>query len=255
MRRSLTILLLLATANLSTACIASRKFVRNEVKTTADTLNTRIDATNTEVAEVSDGVDRVNQRVTGVDERVTGVDGKVTTVDGKVTALDSRTTVRFDSLTGEMKVVDQKATEAGGAVAALDQRFQQRNLFAVADEKTVLFKFNSAQLDTQYQTALDEVAETMTQNPDAMVVMEGRTDATGDKEYNIRLADRRVESVKRYLAVEKGVPIYRIHHISFGAAKPIAANDSREGREKNRAVTMMILIPRSGSATTSRNNN
>jgi outer membrane protein OmpA-like peptidoglycan-associated protein len=247
--------MLFVAANLSTACVATRKFTRNEVKTAADGLNTRIDATNSNVAEVKDGVDRVNTRVTGVDEKLTGVDGKVTAVDGKVAALDSRTTVRFDALTGEMKTVDMKATEAGTAVTALDQKFAKRNLFAVADEKAVYFKFNSSTLDSQFQNALDQVAETLTQNPDALVVMEGRTDATGDKDYNIRLGERRIESVKRYLAVEKGVPIYKIHHISFGSARPIASNDSREGREKNRAVTMMILVPRSDPSVASRNNN
>jgi len=241
MRRTLFILLLLAMANLSTACMATRKYVRNEVKTSSDGLNARIEVADGEIAEVRDGVEGANS---------------------KISALDSKTGQRFDVLTGEVRTVDEKATVANnnaeratGAIITLDQKFRNRNQFTVAGEKSVYFKFNSSKLDSNYQSALDEIAEALTQNPDALVVMEGRTDAIGDKDYNFKLGERRIEAVKRYLAVEKGVPVYKLHHISFGPARPVASNDSREGREKNRAVTMMILVPRVEGAIASKNNN
>jgi outer membrane protein OmpA-like peptidoglycan-associated protein len=86
------------------------------------------------------------------------------------------------------------------------------------------------------------------------IVLEGRTDSSGNQDYNIKLGERRVETVKRFLAVEMGIPVYRIHQISFGAAKPIAANDSREGREKNRAVIVTILVPKASSTVASKQN-
>jgi len=99
-------------------------------------------------------------------------------------------------------------------------------------------------LEPTYKAILDEIAEMLTQNADAIVVLEGRTDSTGDQDYNVKLGERRVEAVRHYLAVDKNVPVYKIHEISFGAARPVAANNSRDGREKNRAVTMMVLLPR-----------
>jgi OOP family OmpA-OmpF porin len=100
---------------------------------------------------------------------------------------------------------------------------------------------------------LDEIANTLMQNPDAIVVLEGRTDSVGSKDYNVKLGERRIEAVRRYLAVEKGVPVYRIHDISFGSEKPIAENKTRDGREKNRAVTMTILVPKTEGAVASKN--
>ncbi len=126
----------------------------------------------------------------------------------------------------------------------LDQKFQNRNHFTMTAEKSVQFKFDSAQLDGKYMAVLDEVAGMLEQNPDSIVVLQGRTDSVGGKDYNVKLGDRRVESVRRYLAVEKNVQVYKIHQISMGAARPVASNDSRDGREKNRAVTMMILVPK-----------
>ena len=98
-------------------------------------------------------------------------------------------------------------------------------------------------------TDLEEVASLVQKNPDALLVLEGRTDAKGDQDYNVKLGERRVDSVKRFLAVEKGVPIYRIHEISFGAAKPVAENKTREGREQNRAVVVTILVPKATMST------
>jgi peptidoglycan-associated lipoprotein len=248
MRKALMILLITLMASLSNACVATRKFVRTEVKTTSDSLNARIDTTNREVGEVRDGVTRV--------------DGKVTAVDGRVSALDSKTNERFDGVRTDVNgvktqvsAVDQKAVQAqtsaeraANGVTVLDEKFQNRNQFAVASEKSILFGFDSSKLESKYQSDLEAVASVIEQNPDALIVLEGRTDAKGDQDYNVKLGERRVESVKRFLAVEKSIPIYRIHEISLGSAKPIAANTSREGREKNRAVVVTILVPKTSAA-------
>ncbi len=236
MKKTLLIMLM-AMATLSSACMASRKFVRNEVKTSSDALNAKIENNEGDINELRDGVDRVNGRVAGV--------------DGKVSELDTRTSSRLETLNGDVQNVNQKASQAqasadrlSGAVDLLDQKFAGRNNFSVSSEKAIQFRFNSAQLDAEDRTILDEAALMLLQNPDALIVLEGRTDSTGDAEYNIKLGERRVEAVKRYLAVDKAVPVYRIHNISFGSARPIASNDSRSGREQNRAVIMTILVPR-----------
>jgi len=247
------VLLISATASLSSACVASRKFVRTEVKTSADALSTRIEGNEAEIKEANDGITRVDGRVTAVDEKLT----KVSTETGQ----------RLAGLTTDVKTVDQKAQTAdqkaadartaaehvGSQVSVLDQKFENRNNLSVANEKSITFRFDSAQLDTKQQPILDEVAETLKQNPDALIVLQGRTDSVGDHEYNVRLGERRVEAVRRYLAVEKGVPVYKIHEISFGAAQPIADNTSREGREKNRTVAMTILVPKEESAAATSN--
>jgi outer membrane protein OmpA-like peptidoglycan-associated protein len=222
------------------------------VKTSADTLSTtlngRIDKTNADVGEVRDGVARV--------------DTKVTAVDGRVTQLDTQTTQRFEGVKTEVSAVDRKAGQAqtsadrvASNVVVLDDKFSNRNQFSVAAEKAILFKFDSAKIDSKFQSELESIADMLQKNPDALIVLEGRTDSRGDDSYNVKLGERRVDSVKRLLAVDMGIPIYRIHEISFGAAKPIAENKSKEGREKNRAVMLTVLVPKSSGTTATRNPN
>jgi outer membrane protein OmpA-like peptidoglycan-associated protein len=246
MQKLLLVLLVSAAMMVTNGC-ATKKYVRNQVKASSDTLTARIEGNEGEIKEVRDNVDRVDKSVSGVDTRVS--------------ELDTRTSEQVNSVKSDVQNVDQKASQAqtsaeraGNDVSSLDQKFQNRNNFNVSDEKSVQFKFNSATLDQQYQEVLDEIANTLMQNPDAIVVLEGRTDSMGSKDYNVKLGERRIEAVRRYLAVQKGVPVYRIHDISFGAEKPVAENKTREGREKNRAVTMTILIPKTEGAVASRNN-
>jgi outer membrane protein OmpA-like peptidoglycan-associated protein len=244
----------MGTLVITSGCLASRKYVRNTVNASSDALSARIDSNETEMKEIRDSLDK----------KITGVDTRVSAVDSRVSALDSKTTEGLNAVRTEVQNVDQKAAQAAGQarsaadraqndVNVLGQKFQNRNLYNVTSEKTVLFKFDSARLEKDFESVLDEVAAALMQNPDAIAVLEGRTDSVGDKEYNVRLGERRIEAVRRYLAVDKGVPVYKIHEISFGAAKPIAENKTREGREKNRAVTITVMVPKTEGSVASRN--
>ena len=246
----LSFLLLVSAALLVVSGCATKKYVRSEVKTSSDKLTARIENNEGQIKEVKDEADK----------KFAGVDTKVAALDTKTSEQFSAVKTDVQGVKTDVQNVDQKASQANSAaehaaanVSTLDTKFQNRNNFNMADQKSVQFKFNSTTLDAQYKDMLDEVANTLMQNPNAIVVLEGRTDSTGSKDYNVKLGERRIEAVRRYLAVEKGVPVYRIHDISFGAEKPIAENNTRDGRERNRAVMMTILIPKTDGAVASKN--
>src|SRR5690606_16097416 len=106
--------------------------------------------------------------------------------------------------------------------------------------------FDSAALDDAGIEVLAQVEQRLGEDPNAVVVLEGRTDSVGEEDYNVRLGERRVEAVRRYLAVELGVPVYRIHGISYGEAAPLADNANLEERARNRSVSVVILAPAAG---------
>lgn len=242
---------MVALAGLASGCIASHKFVRNEVKTSSDQLNGQIDKTNGEVKETKDAVDQVNTKVAGVDQRVTGVDNKVNGVDSKVSDLDSRTTQGINSLKSDVNGVSSKVDQTNSSVSTLDKKFQNRNNFQMSTQKAVLFKFDSADIKKADKSPLDEAAALIAQNPDAIIVLEGHTDNVGNAEYNMKLGERRVDAVRRYLAIDKSVPVYKIEQVSFGAEKPLAPNNSKDGREQNRSVNITVLVPGDSAATAS----
>ena len=232
---------------LSSGCIASRKYVRSEVRTSAGELNAKIEKTDGDLKEMSDRVGNLEARTNEQGRRLDSLNSdlqrtntELQQTNGDLQKTSERTTQARTAADNAQSVADQ----AHGRVVTLEDKFQNRNQYTVVAEKFVTFQFASANLDRAYTSMLDEVTQMVGQNPDALIVLEGRTDSVGSGAYNIELGERRAEAVKRYLVVEKSLPMYRIHQTSFGAAKPIADNTSRQGREKNRVVAVSVLVPR-----------
>src|SRR5436853_3516286 len=98
--QKLSVVLFISAIMVASGC-ASKKFVRNQVKTSSDTLTARIETNEGQVKEVQDNVDKVDKRVSGVDTRVSGV-------DTRVSELDTKTAEQFNSVKSDVQGVDQK---------------------------------------------------------------------------------------------------------------------------------------------------
>lgn len=90
-------------------------------------------------------------------------------------------------------------------------------------------------------TNLDAVALIMESNPAYKLMLSGYTDNTGDATFNTELSKKRAAAAKTYL-INKGVAASRITSDGFGAANPVAPNDTPEGRKKNRRVEFKVLF-------------
>lgn len=88
-------------------------------------------------------------------------------------------------------------------------------------------------------TALDDLAELMKKNPGWRLKIEGHTDNVGSAYSNKLLSKNRANAVKTYLT-KKGVSATRFTVNWYGPDKPIAPNDTEEGRQKNRRVEMTL---------------
>ena len=84
---------------------------------------------------------------------------------------------------------------------------------------------------------LDEVVEILKMNPAMTGEVRGYTDNTGSLELNRKLSDARAKAVRDYL-VKQGIAPERIRAMGFGAAQPVAGNDTPEGRAQNRRVEL-----------------
>lgn len=103
----------------------------------------------------------------------------------------------------------------------------------------VNFEFDKSKLTVNARTLLDMVADALLARTDIKVEIDGHTDAKGSDAYNQKLSERRAQSVKDYLS-SRGVDLARMSFIGFGESKPIASNDTDEGRELNRRVELKV---------------
>jgi OOP family OmpA-OmpF porin len=105
----------------------------------------------------------------------------------------------------------------------------------------VRFAFDEAEIRPMYEDALTRAALFMKDHLDTQVLIEGHTDSVGPEEYNIKLGRRRAESVKQYLTEIMLIEDTRISLRSYGEARPVATNDTPEGRQKNRRAMIIQL--------------
>jgi outer membrane protein OmpA-like peptidoglycan-associated protein len=104
----------------------------------------------------------------------------------------------------------------------------------------VYFDTGSANLKPESQKQLEQVAVVLKAFPQAAIRVEGHTDNTGDAAANKQLSSARAAAVEKALR-GLGVEEVRITSLGYGLEKPIASNDSEEGRAKNRRVDVVVL--------------
>jgi outer membrane protein OmpA-like peptidoglycan-associated protein len=100
------------------------------------------------------------------------------------------------------------------------------------------FDFNKATLRPEGVAKVEHAVGVLQGNPSLHVVVEGYTDSIGSDAYNLKLSERRAETV-RNLMVEKGISASRITTRGFGKANPVADNKTAAGRAQNRRVEII----------------
>jgi outer membrane protein OmpA-like peptidoglycan-associated protein len=106
--------------------------------------------------------------------------------------------------------------------------------------KGMNFGFDSADLTPQAKAVLDEQAAILERESAIKVEIAGHADISGPESYNHGLSERRARAVKAYF-ISKGIAPDRLIPIGYGESRPIATNNTREGRATNRRVELKVL--------------
>jgi len=108
-------------------------------------------------------------------------------------------------------------------------------------DKMIHFAFNKYNIKPDSYGILDDVASIIKANPQIKrIKVEGHTDWIGSEAYNMKLSQKRAESVVQYL-VGKGVPSTKLEPVGYGKTRPIATNKTAEGRAQNRRVEFNVV--------------
>ena len=104
----------------------------------------------------------------------------------------------------------------------------------------IMFAFNSDELRPNAVNILAECAELIKRNHAKHVRIIGHTDSVGRTDYNLELSKRRALSVKTWLVKEGGIGNEDVLAVGLGEKRPMASNDTADGRAKNRRVEVMM---------------
>ncbi|MBU0985526.1 MAG: OmpA family protein [candidate division Zixibacteria bacterium] len=103
------------------------------------------------------------------------------------------------------------------------------------------FDVGKSDIQDEHTALLGKVKQAIEMFPDAQYVVEGHTDASGDPKANLTLSEKRAYSVMQYLRQSMLIPADKIQSMGYGADRPVASNQTRDGRAKNRRIDILIM--------------
>jgi outer membrane protein OmpA-like peptidoglycan-associated protein len=207
----------------STAC-ATKKFVR------------------TSVGEVNTKVDSLGRSVEETQERTRQNEGKIADVDQRAQAAAQAARQAADQANTAAGEAATTANTANTRSEALDKATRRLVFEVVISADQGNFKFGQTQLPDEARTKIDEMVKQLQQDPkNVFIEIEGHTDNVGDKLTNEKIGLERAAAVQRYLYEQYQIPLHKINVISYGEDKPVAPNQTRDGRAQNRRVVIKVL--------------
>ncbi len=206
-----------------------------------------------------------------MDAKIHGVDQKSDQNAQQIKDVDQRSEQGISDAKSQAENASKQATDAqksaqgaqttadkGVADAASAKDFAKTyadNLDAYQPVKsaTVLFHIGKANLDDQDKQTLEDLIQTLPNYKHYALQVQGYTDKTGPKDFNLSLSQQRADTVVRYLTENGRVPLVKIHVLGYGEDDPVAPNNSSKSRKLNRRVEVKVLAAQTEGATTSSN--
>jgi outer membrane protein OmpA-like peptidoglycan-associated protein len=225
--------MLALTVAVAPAC-ATKKFVRTEV----GNVNGKVDTLTTTVEETQERTRRNEERIGVVDEKAEAAGKSATSARAAADAAAATA----NSAAAAAKDVDGKVVTVNNRVTAVESASRRLIYEVTLSEDQGNFAFNKALLPDEAKARLDKMVADLKADPKGIFIeIEGHTDNRGTPEVNEKIGLERAEAVKRYLYEQHQVPLHKINIISYGEDKPVAPNNTRDGRAQNRRVVVKVL--------------
>jgi outer membrane protein OmpA-like peptidoglycan-associated protein len=212
---------------LASGC-ATKNWVREMVGQREQEIDQRV---GTKVAVVEGRLGEEQQRVTRIEGQLGEATQRLGTVEKTVVEVGEHAKQAHTR-------ADAAFTKADETDTRLTRLWSNRHKRQVVETLHVQFAFDKAELTDGAQTALLAIIKELKANPALSVDLEGFTDPTGPRDYNVTLSQRRVEAVRRYM-VEQGAELPRINSVGLGA---LNGGKGQEELAKQRRVTVKMLI-------------
>ena len=190
------------------------------------------------VGEVNDRAETLGQSLEATQQATKENAARITQVDGKADQVGAAAKTAQAAATTARTAADAAAAKA----TAVDVAIKRLIFQIVITDNQGNFQLGKADLPDDVRAKLDELANKLKSDPAGnFIEIEGHTDSTGSTAMNERLGLARAENVKRYLYETYQIPLHKINVISYGEDKPVAPNNTREGRAQNRRVVIKVL--------------
>ncbi|HEU4412062.1 MAG TPA: OmpA family protein [Polyangiaceae bacterium] len=154
-----------------------------------------------------------------------------------------QTKSQLDQEKARRQQAELRAKEAMDSLARIAAIKQEDRGMVITLSGSVLFASGKWTLLPSASSRLEEVARALKEQEGRNITIEGHTDSVGNDASNMTLSQKRADSVREFL-VSRGVPADRVRSVGVGEGRPVADNQSTEGRANNRRVEIIIEASR-----------
>jgi len=189
----------------------------------------------------------------GVDDMKANYEARLSDSDGQVKDLSQKLAKYEGELSdmADIRLKLQLKREAEAKIKRLTKLFDPAavEILLTPDAEVILrlkslnFRSGSAVIPPDTYALLDNVLQSIDIFPKRPVRVEGHTDFMGSNKYNQALSERRAAAVKEYLSERMGDNPHDVNAVGYGEDRPIANNETAEGRTKNRRIDVVLLVP------------
>lgn len=174
-------------------------------------------------------------------------------------SLQTKLTRMVDSLGGQLAMIEQRERRVSAELRERERREETlrriRQMFTPEQAEVLLsgeeliirlyglsFPVGSSEIRPVNFSLLTGVQRVLREVPNAPVAIEGHTDSQGNDQFNQALSQRRADAVRDYLIANMGAVESRMVAIGFGESRPIANNETADGRAKNRRIDVRLYL-------------
>jgi outer membrane protein OmpA-like peptidoglycan-associated protein len=192
-----------------------------------------------------------------------GQEAAVEEISASITDLQSRNStlratltdrdVQLDALTQETASMERlsrlvaRQERQKKKMATVEALFSESEAIVLRQADSIIlrmiglsFDLGKAELKPEHDVLLNNLRIAISEFPESSVVVEGHTDAFGTDTNNLALSQRRAEALQQYLLENTPISPGNLTALGYGEARPVANNETEEGRRRNRRIDVII---------------
>lgn len=216
---------------------ATKKHVRNVVAP----VEARVGEVEKKTSSNSQSINELETNVSRVDEKATDAGRKATSA-GEEAGRANQAAANASQQASDARSLAEKGLSANTQLAErMEDRIENLDNYQMVSTQTIHFLFNKWMLSKDAKDQLDQMVQNMSSMKHYVIEVEGFTDKSGSKDYNLELSRKRANEVVRYLTLQHNVPLRRIHVLGVGQENPANPGRGRTAAKENRRVEVKVF--------------
>jgi len=195
-----------------------------------------------------EAIEKLHDENTQIAQTIRDKDSEISTLQEQISSMEQRLG-KLSSVEEELKAKVERQRIRREKMTRISAFFRREEGKVLLDGEDVIirlygltFPIGTSNIEPQYFGLLTKVQNAFAEFSDCRVIIEGHTDSQGSDVTNQRLSTERAEAVKQYVLANTDISPDRIEGVGYGESRPVASNETPEGRAKNRRIDVVIQL-------------